>query len=276
MPVIIMVQPAGRKCGQGRSPEAATGHLLLSHWPELRHMATPVTARFWLATCPGNTQLLQKQGWVPMSEWWVRSKEPFWVSPSWRFCEQTVILYFAKLRSTFSVLFAPGGSSFGERDTLCYLFNPFFSFGVLFWACLKYPMIDLCLCRNCKSDVLILIHYLYFRPKFFFFSKYLLNFYTAISQVLTLGNRVLRTSQSSVAFFKTRLFFNWWVSFLIKPSLPVTHRIHTFTKSSSPETCSSLRPFSSLNPLAPFFYPWPCNLDGKDTAASSAPSPFAV
>ena len=215
-----MVQPAGRKCGQGRFPEAATGHLLIPHWPELRHKATPTSASLWLAVCPGRHSGTEEAG---MSACECGLRNLFRLSPSTN-CD--VVFYFIQY---FSFYLPLRGSSFSERDTPCYLFNPFFSFGVLFWASLKYTMIDL-LCGSCKFSVLTLIDYLYFRSKFLFFSKYLLNFYTIISQVQTRGNRVLCRSQSLVAFLNEIVF--QWTCFLFdqtqftsNSSYPYVHRI---------------------------------------------------
>ena len=172
-----MVQPAGRKWGQGRFWEAATGPLLIPHWPELRHKATPISASLWLAVCPGRHAVTEESG---LSACECGLRNPFQLSPS---TNGDAIFYFIQY---FSFYLPLRGSSFSERDTPCYLFNPFFSFGVLFWASLKYTMIDL-LCRSGKFFVLTLIDYLYFRSKFLFFLNYLLNFYTVVSQVQTLS-----------------------------------------------------------------------------------------
>lgn len=96
------------------------------------------------------------------------------------------------------------------------------------WAHLKYAMIDLC--RSCKFNVLTLIDYLYCRSKFLSFLKYLLNFYTIISQVQTLGNRVLCRSQRLVAFLN-EIVFQWTCFFFDQTQLtsdssyPYVHQI---------------------------------------------------
>lgn len=63
-----------------------------------------------------------------------------------------------------------------------------------------------CFAGTANPYVLTLIDYLYFRHKFLFFPEYLVSFYTAISQILTVGNKVSSTRQSSVTFLKPGCF----------------------------------------------------------------------
>ena len=146
---------------KGRFPGAVTWHLLISHWPELKCMTTPLPLRY-----PGSvvcivaepcaqlrTSLLWKKRWVDRDK--VYTSAGAWERMMgevqetllgylhvWDFYVTSTALYFGNLFQYFSFHLLSGGPPFGDapwQDS----FSVLSSLGVRIWDMLKIPN-DLC------------------------------------------------------------------------------------------------------------------------------------
>lgn len=141
--------------------------LLLGMWPSLTSQHSG-----W-SKCKSKTGIGR---WVGTSSWW-GPKPTSWTLPSWDCVQWSGFLHVLVVIGFFESLWweMRGGRMDGSW-VLC------FTLGVLFWACLKYPVIYVFLCRNCKS-LCPHFNWLHIFRAHDSFQNLSSGFYSAVSQV---------------------------------------------------------------------------------------------